>query len=423
VTLSFEEARAMVLREVCSCEASEQCSLAEAGGRVLAEDISADRDYPPFHRSARDGFAVRAADLPGELLVAGEIRAGDVPSRAVQAGEAIEIMTGAPMPPGADAVVMIEHSRRNGAQVVIERGAKSGDNFAPRGTEARAGEVVLRRGGRLDYADIALLAMVGRGQVLVFRRPRVAILATGDELVDVDGSGASPPLPDGRGSEARTRGSEAAIQRSSMTPGDFQIRNSNAYSIAAQVRQAGAIAEVLPIARDEYESTRGLIERGLRDADLLLLSGGVSAGKYDIVEKVLADLGARFFFDRVAIQPGQPVVFGTVGGKCFFGLPGNPVSTMVTFELFARAAIDRLSGCDLAPLPLMRARITRDFRHKPGLTRFLPATVSEDGATVTPVEWHGSGDVPAVARANAFLVAEADRESWKEGEDIRVLLR
>lgn len=415
MTISFEEARACVLREVRACVAVEEAWLADAAGRVLAEDAAADRDYPPFDRSARDGFAVRAADLPGTLKVTGEIRAGAVPNHGVGEGEAIEIMTGAPMPPGADAVVMVEHTERPSPnpddRVIIDRASKPGDNFTPRGTEAKRGATVLERGRRLGYPEIALLAMVGRARVPVFRKPWVAILPTGDELVEVDDRlGASMPLPDGRGSAARA-------------PGDFQIRNSNAFSIAAQVRQAGAIPEILPIARDDYESTRGLIERGLRDADLLLLSGGVSAGKYDIVEKVLADLGARFFFDRVAIQPGQPVVFGTVGGKFFFGLPGNPVSTMVTFELFARAAIDRLSGCPQAPLPLMRAKITRDFRHKPGLTRFLPATLSEDGSAVTPVEWHGSGDVPAAARANAFLVAEADRESWKEGEDIRVLLR
>ncbi len=160
---------------------------------------------------------------------------------------------------------------------------------------------------------------------------------------------------------------------------------------------------------------RGLI------ADLLLLSGGVSAGKYDIVERVLADLGATFFFDRVRIQPGQPLVFGRIGDKFFFGLPGNPASTMVTFELFVRAAIERLSGAAEAPLPLLRAALTRDFRHKPGLTRFLPARLSEDGANITPESWHGSGDIPALARANAFLVADADREAWKAGEDIRVL--
>jgi molybdopterin molybdotransferase len=397
-TFSFEDARACVLREVRACVAAEEVWLADAAGRVLAEAVAADRDYPPFDRSARDGFAVRAADLPGTLRLTGEIRAGAVPSHAVGEGEAIEIMTGAPMPLGADAVVMVEHTQRAspnpGDRVIIDRASKPGDNFTPRGTEAKRGATVLERGRRLGYPEIALLAMVGRVRVPVFTRPRVAILPTGDEIVEID-----------------------------KEPRDFQIRNSNTWSLAAQVRRAGAVPKVLPIAADDYELTRMLVESGLSNADLLLLSGGVSAGKYDIVEKVLADLGAQFFFDRVAIQPGQPVVFGTVSGKFFFGLPGNPVSTMVTFELFARAAIDRLSGCDSATLLLMRAKITRDFRHKPGLTRFLPAMLSEDGATVTPVEWHGSGDVPAAARANAFLVAEADRESWKEGEDIRVLFR
>lgn len=179
---------------------------------------------------------------------------------------------------------------------------------------------------------------------------------------------------------------------------------------------------MLPIARDNYESTRSAIEHGL-DADLLLLSGGVSAGKYDIVERVLADAGAEFFFDRVLIQPGQPLVFGKARGKLFFGLPGNPSSTMVTFELFARAALDLLGGCADAPLPLMRSRLSQPFRHKPGITRFLPAQVSLDGATVTPERWQGSGDIPALARANAFLVAEQDREQWAAGDDIRVLLK
>jgi molybdopterin molybdotransferase len=394
--LSFEEARAVVVREVEPLGDTQIAFLPDAAGRVLAEDILADRDYPPFHRSARDGFAVRAADVPGTLKVVAEVRAGEKPSRSVAGGTAIEIMTGAPMPKGADAVVMVEHTRRDGDQVVIETSARPGDNFSPKGTEARKGEVVLRRGARLGYAEIALLAMVGRGFAELYPRPRVAILPTGDELVDVDVD---------------------------IVPTSFQIRNSNAWSLAAQVHNAGGIAEVLPIARDDYKKTRKLIELGLDQADLLLLSGGVSAGKYDIVEKVLADLGAEFFFDRVAIQPGQPVVFGKIVDQLFFGLPGNPLSTMVTFELFARAAIDRMSGCPSAPLPLLRARLTREFKHKIGLTRFLPAALSEDGSTVTPLPWQGSGDVPTAARANAFLVADADRESWKEGDDIRVMTR
>ncbi len=231
---------------------------------------------------------------------------------------------------------------------------KPGENFNSRGSEARFGNVLLAPGNRLGFAEVALLAMVGRQCVSVYRRPRVAILPTGDEIVEA-------------GEEPR----------------EFQIRNSNAWSLSTQVRRAGGIPELLPIARDNYQSTRGLIERGL-DADLLVLSGGVSAGKYDIVERVLAGLGARFFFDRVLIQPGQPLVFGEVRGKFFFGLPGNPASTMVTFELFARAAIERLGGSVETPLPLLRATVTRDFRHHPGLTRFLPARLSQDGATVTP---------------------------------------
>lgn len=393
MTLTFEQARECVLREVRGGGAVEPVPVLECAGRVLAEEITADRDYPPFPRSARDGFAVRASDLPGELRVTGEVRAGEVFAGTVGAGEAVEIMTGAPLPPGADAVIMVEHTQRSGDRVRIERSAKPGDNFNPRGDEAREGTVVLAAGRRLGFAEVALLAMVGRQCVSVFRQPRVAILPTGDEIVEPG-----------------------------EQPEEFQIRNSNAWSLAVQVRRAGGVAELLPIARDNYESTRSLIERGL-EADLLLLSGGVSAGKYDIVERVLADLGARFFFDRVLIQPGQPLVFGSAREKFFLGLPGNPASTMVTFELFARAAIDRLSGRLDAPLPLLRAKLTREFHHKTGPTRFLPARLSEDGTTVTPEPWRGSGDVPALARANAFLVADSDRESWAAGDDIRVLVK
>jgi molybdopterin molybdotransferase len=397
VALTFKEARACVLANARRGAEAEQVRTLEGSGRVIAEDVAADRDYPPFARSARDGFAVRAADLQGdlprELKIIGEVRAGQVFDGAIGAGEAVEIMTGAPMPGGADAVVMVEHTERAGDLLRTGSRPQPGDNFSPQGVEARAGAVVLEAGRRLGFAEIALFAMVGRECVQVFRKARVAILPTGDEIVE-------------------------AGQR----PEPFQIRNSNAWSLAAQVERAGGLPEILPIARDNYESTRGMIERGL-EADLLLLSGGVSAGKYDIVEKVLADLGAEFFFDRVKIQPGQPLVFGAVRDKQFFGLPGNPASTMVTFELFARAAVELLGGANDAPLPLLRARLTCPFRHKPGLTRFLPARLSLDGATVAPEAWQGSGDIVSLARANAFLVAEADRESWREGEDIRVLIK
>ena len=265
VTLTFEQARACVLREVGASKEVESVAAADADRRVLAEPIHADRDYPPFFRSARDGFAVRAEDLPGDLRVIGEVRAGEAFPGSVGPGEAVEIMTGAPVPGGADAVVMVEYTVRENELVKISRTAKAGENITPRGAESRCGEMLLEPGERLGYAQIALLAMVGRTSVRVFRRPRVAILPTGDEIV------------------------EAGEQ-----PGATQIRNSNAASLAVQVRRAGGAPEILPIARDNDESTRELIDRGL-EADLLLLSGGVSAGKYDVVERVLAQAGAESF--------------------------------------------------------------------------------------------------------------------------------
>jgi molybdopterin molybdotransferase len=325
------------------------------------------------------------------LHIIGEVRAGEVFPGQVNAGEAVEIMTGAPIPHGADAIVMVEHITRQDRQIACPT-VRPGQFINRQGSEARQNEVVIPVGRRLDYSSVALLATIGITRVPVFRRPRVALLATGDEIVE----------PDER-------------------PADHQIRNSNVYSLAAQVARAGGEATILPVAKDDRESTRASIELGLT-SDLLVLSGGVSAGKYDLVEIVLAELGAEFFFDRVLIQPGQPLVFGRAREKFFFGLPGNPASTMVTFELFARAALELLGGQDASLLPLTLAPLAADFRHKPGLTRFLPAWLSHDGR-LTPVPWQGSSDVPALARSNAFLVADPDREQWKAGETIQVLLK
>ena len=241
-------------------------------------------------------------------------------------------------------VVMVEHVVRGvDGSVSTDRAAGPGQFINPQGCEARAGETLLSPGKRLGFADIALLATVGKSTVAVCPKPRVALLATGDEIVPI-----------------------------TETPREHQIRNSNVYSLAAQVTRAGGVPVILPVARDELDDTLALVERGLQ-ADLLLISGGVSAGKYDVVERALAETGAEFFFDRVLIQPGQPLVFGRSRDRFFFGLPGNPASTMVTFELFARAALELLGGQSRSELPLLLARLTRDFRHKTGLTRFLPA--------------------------------------------------
>ncbi len=392
--LSFAEARARVIAEVRAARAVpdiEESGLDCAANRVLAQAVQADRDYPPLSRSVRDGFAVRSADTPGELSVTGEVRAGERAAVAVGAGEAIEIMTGAPVPAGADAIVMIEHVTRDGERVTCPA-ANPRQFINPQGGEARRGEIVMERGWRIDYTGIALLATVGVTRVPVFRKPRVALIATGDEIVEPD-----------------------------ETPAAHQIRNSNVYALAAQVARAGGEPLILPIVKDDRDSTRAMIERGL-NADLLLLSGGVSAGKYDLVEPALGDLGAEFFFDRVRIQPGQPLVFGRARGKFFFGLPGNPGSSMVTFELFSRAALELLSGQAEAVLPILQAPLSVDFKQKPGLTRFLPVMLS-DGGVVTPAPWTGSSDVPALSRANAFLVTDPDRERWKAGDLIGVLLK
>ncbi len=393
--LSFDEARQCILREVHAAPgkpAVETVALLDSAGRVLAENIAADRDYPPVARSVRDGFAFRSGDTAATLRVIGEVRAGESFAGAVEPGEAVEIMTGAPVPRGADAVIMIEHASPKDGAITLDRAYTSGDAINPQGSEARKGDVVLQRGCVLNFASIALLATVGRTAVDVYRRPSVAILATGDEIVEVGD-----------------------------TPLEYQVRNSNACSLAVQVRRAGGIPDILPVARDKYDSTRELVERGL-EFDLLLLSGGVSAGKYDIVERVLADCGAGFYFDRVRIQPGQPLVFGRARSTFFFGLPGNPLSTMVTFETLARAALELLCGQHEPLLPIAHARLSQPFRQRPGLTRFLPAILNGDGS-VTPVRWAGSSDVASMARANALLVTEETREFWDEGEWIGILMK
>jgi len=325
----------------------------------------------------------------------GEIKAGDTVREALAAGTCLQIMTGAAVPAGADAVVMIEHTTREGDLVRFERVVELGQNIVPRGSEAAAGQSILTPGMRLGYAELALAAQVGGVRLECAQRPRVAILSTGDEVVLIDES-----------------------------PGEFQIRNSNSVSLAAQVRIAGGQPVVLGNAADRIEDLGEKIERGLKE-DALVLSGGVSMGKYDLVESVLKAMGAEFFFDAVAIRPGRPAVFGMCQGKAVFGLPGNPVSTMVTFELFVAPAIDLLSGAEARALPLVEARLAEALRERPGLTHFLPARVEwrERAPEVKALRWQGSGDIAALSRANCFLVVPADREKIDIGETVSVLLR
>lgn len=380
----------------------ETVDLGEALGRVLAQPVLADRDQPPFPRSTRDGFAVRSADLVtgGPLRNVGTVRAGQRwTGDRLQPGEAIEIMTGAPVPAGADAVLMLEHVGRHGDTLQSERTPAPGENIVPTGAEAQAGQVLLQSGVRLGPAEIALAASVGAASVPVFQKPVVAILSTGDELVPVD-----------------------------RTPGPQQIRNSNAHALAALVRQSGGAPQLLPVAEDTSESLAKALDHA-SGASMLILSGGVSAGKYDLVEPVLLSRGATFLFTGVRMQPGKPVVFGrTAQGErtqWIFGLPGNPVSTQVTAMLFAMPMLRALGG-EVDPQPLFGAAILSEtVRVQPGLTRFLPArfTATLGQITIRPTGWQGSGDLHSNARANCYLVVPPDAAQLDEGAVVQTLLR
>ncbi|MFQ5723290.1 MAG: gephyrin-like molybdotransferase Glp [Terriglobia bacterium] len=371
----------------------------EAGlGRVLAQEVTADRDYPPFDRSTRDGFAVRAADLvqvPVSLKRLGEVRAGEAFQGAVGPGQCVQIMTGAPLPPGADAVVMIEHTQPQADRVAVKRRVEAGANVVAQGSEACRGTPLLAPGARIGFPEISLLGQVGQARVRVYRRPRVAILSTGDEVVSIDAQ-----------------------------PGPSQIRNSNSASMAAQATLAGAQPVLLGNARDDRAELERLIRRGLEE-DLLVLTGGVSMGKYDLVEVVLRKLGAEFGFDAVAIRPGKPAVFATCQGKFVFGLPGNPVSTMVTFLLFVAPAIALLGGAPAPPLRFFKARLAEPLKQPTRLTMFLPARLEGQNADVAVrvVPWQGSGDVAAVARSDCFLVLPDNVSELAVGSWVDVLPR
>lgn len=384
----------------------ETVSLAEASGRVLAESLHADRDQPPFPRATRDGFACRAAEASTNqlLFLAGHLGAGDDPaatgSGKLGVGEVWEIMTGASVPVGADAVFMVEHSEHasNFVRLIAPRAIQPGENIVPRGSEAHAGDLLVPPGVRLGPAQIALAAQCGYSRLRVAARPRVAILATGDELVPVE-----------------------------ETPGPSQIRNSNAPMLAALVAAAGGEPLILPAVPDRDGPLDLAIQQALA-TDLLLVSGGISAGRFDLVEGALTRAGARFFFGGVAIQPGKPIVFGQLprSGQSplpFFALPGNPISSAVTFHLFAAPLLAAL-GEDSTTLPRFAlAQLTTEWRGKSGLTRFLPAWCDFSmEPEVRLVLWQGSGDIAAFARSNCFLVVPAETQEIAAGSIVQILL-
>jgi molybdopterin molybdotransferase len=423
--LSFDEASALVAAFAAKFARNrpdmEQIRLNHAVGRVLAEPLRADTDQPPFPRSTRDGFACRAADASTHrsLTVASSTRAGQTPSGSLPRNAAWEIMTGAPVPAGADAVIMLEHIEQAGSasartiRLLPPRTIRKGENIVARAAQARKGEELLPVGTLITAAQIALAASCGVTTLKVFVKPRVAILSTGDELVPIH-----------------------------STPGPSQIRNSSSAMLAAMVSAAGGDPWILPIARDTAKSLDAALARAAT-ADLLLITGGVSAGKFDLVEPSLIRAGARFHFTGVRIRPGKPLVFGELR-RCakdpnpnknstrsfVFGLPGNPVSSAVTFLLFAAPVVAALAGRSASGSSLARgprfslARLTENVKTKTGLTRFLPAACTFAGPTpeVALVPWQGSGDLAAMARANCFLVVPEDADRLRAGSTVRILV-
>jgi molybdopterin molybdotransferase len=396
--ISVEEALEILLSNLPERKV-EQVAFQEALGRVLAEDLIATCDIPSFDRSSMDGYAVRAADVappPVELRVVGESRAGGEIPGGIRAGEAVAIMTGAPVPEGADAVEVIEQCEieNGGGKIRILKPVKARQNIAFRGSEAKAGRVVMAAGHRVGPAEIAVMATFGYSSVKVYRRPRVAIFATGDELVELD-----------------------------QTPQPGQIRNSNAYCLASQLRLIGLEADYLGIVRDDREDLRRKILAGL-ERDVLIITGGVSMGEYDFVREVFQDLELEILFSKVAIKPGKPTVFARRGDKLVFGLPGNPISALITFECFVRPALGRLCGMTAPELPRMKGELLADMRQSPGRTAFMPAWVSwqDGGWKVEPLQWKSSADIIGFTGANATFIFPKNRDLLQKGEIVEIML-
>lgn len=416
--ISVDQARKIVLEAFHACKVdlkTETVALDEALGRVLAQMIVADTDVPAFDRSVKDGYAVRSHDVrsvPATLRVVGESKAGDLRLPVLSIGEAVQIMTGAAVPAGADAVVMVEDtetgdsaSHETGSdsfgsrKIRVLKSVAAGTNISERASEAKSGEVLSPVGTRIRVQEISLAAGVGLPKVEVFAKPHVNVLATGDELVSID-----------------------------ATPGPNQIRNSNSSSLAAMVRQSHACCcHEFGIAKDDPSDLRKKVEAALGAAsgcDCLLLTGGVSAGKYDFVEPVLEKLGVEFYFDSIAIRPGKPAVFGTRGNKFIFALPGNPVSAVITFQLFVLPLLQLLSGTAADEPLILNARLENSFRQSTGRRGYLPAhyTLRKGDIAVRTVRWKGSSDLAGLARSNCFLIAPENQAEFEEGSSVQILL-
>lgn len=398
--ISVSEA-VQIVRQQTKILGTEKVDLPYALGRVLAQDVVADTDLPPFDRSQMDGYAVRAADTtsaPVSLRIVGESAAGKGWHQQMNSGEAVRIMTGAPVPEGADSVQQVEltHELKDGTVVELLAAVEPGRSIVKQGDEIKAGEIVLRGGVTINAAMMAVLAAFGYAQVEVAKRPRVAVAATGSELVTVD-----------------------------EQPGQDQIRDSNNYSISAYAELTGAVVQRLPLIRDETS----LLKRQIADAadsfDVVVTSGGVSMGVYDVTKNALKELGAEIFFERVALRPGKPIVFARLpGGALFFGLPGNPVSVSVTFNLFTRTAILAMQGANEPVLKQETVMLARAVKGTMDRESYLPAQLmtNDDGELVAfPLKWGGSSDFVSFALTTALVIIPAGVKSVEAGSLVKAI--
>ncbi|HXU34939.1 MAG TPA: gephyrin-like molybdotransferase Glp [Blastocatellia bacterium] len=395
--ITVDQATSIVLDHVEGLSA-ETVALEEAHRRILAEDIVADIDLPPFDRARMDGYAIQSADLGtahATFRVIGEVPAGAMFAGEVHSGEAVKIFTGAPVPAGADAVQKVEVTRAEGNTVEITEPVSPGQFITPHASEIAAGEIVAKSGEEIGAAEMAVLASFGYSRVRVTRRPRVAVLSTGSELVEV-----------------------------SAKPSAAQIRNSNTYTLAAYAAQAGAIVNMHGIVEDTRQATRDALIRASDNCDVVITSGGVSMGDYDLVKAALLEIGAEIYFDKVIIRPGKPIVFARRGQTFFFGLPGNPVSTSVTFNVFVRPAIRKMQGNTSPMLPIVSAHLARPIKDKSSRRSYLPARfyVEAGRAMVEPLKWGGSSDLVAFMRASALIVVPEDVHDIDEGQLVDAVL-
>lgn len=386
-----------IIQENVSALPPRTVGIREAAGHCLAEDVVSDIDMPPYDKSAMDGYAVIAEDAvpDAELEMIENIAAGYVPTKTVRRGQVSKIMTGASVPPGADSVIKVEETETLGTgRVRLLKEVKWGANICITGEDFKAGDLVLKKGKELRPQEIGVLAMVGAKKVKVFSTPRLGIISTGDELVGVN-----------------------------QRPKAGQIRDSNSYSLYAQAVQTRANVDILGSARDKKSEILSLLKKGLR-RDIVLLTGGVSMGEYDIAVDVLQDAGVEIFFHKVALRPGKPIVFGRTKQTLVFGLPGNPVATYVNFELFVRPAIRRMMGFEDAQRMVIKAELEVDIARKRTRREYRPACLRIDSGKfyVAPVEWHGSADLLGATRGNSLLILPEDKSPLSSGDEVDVMV-